>query len=61
MHTAIGRSKEQVADFAMGRYVMRIFAALLGALLLVAVLVLLGLCRRLPIHRSGDPASGSAA
>ena len=42
MHTAIGRSKEQVAVLAIGRYVMRMLAALLGALFSAAVLVLLG-------------------
>src|SRR5512134_3211212 len=42
MHTVCGRSKEQVAVLAIGRYVMRMLAALLGALFSVAVLVLLG-------------------
>ena len=43
MHSEIGRSKEQVADLAMGRnFMKRILAALLGTLFAMPVLVLLG-------------------
>ncbi len=43
MHSEIGRSKEQVADLAMGRnFMKRFLAALLGTLFAMPVLVLLG-------------------
>ncbi len=42
MHTGVRRSKEQVADFVMGRNVMRFLVALLGAVVSVAALLVLG-------------------
>jgi leucyl aminopeptidase len=42
MHTGVRRSKEQVADFVMGRNVMRFLGALLGAVTTLAALLVLG-------------------
>jgi penicillin-binding protein 1A len=42
MHTGVRRSKEQVADFVMGRNVMRFLGALLGAVATLAALLVLG-------------------